>query len=144
MLSLLDDPDANRTIDTTTRASGWPRCALFQFVFEARAYCDQLQRFLATHSKLHQNREAHFLAPAETDAIFAAPDNGRGWADAISPQIAFRLSERIGFNRDDVTLGNATNIYTQAKDAKSGTPHSLRTSVRLSTSLVKEAARGGT
>lgn len=83
-----------------------------------------IQRVLAIPPKRFDKRIVTFLAPPEVDALVAAPDQSRweGRRDRIllllAVQTGLRVSELIGLNCGDVTLGTGASVLCEGKGRK--------------------------
>lgn len=80
-----------------------------------------IQRVLAIPPKRFDKRIVTFLAPAEVDALLAAPDQSRweGRRDRVllllAVQTGLRVSELTGLNCGDVTLGAGPSVRCEGK-----------------------------
>lgn len=87
-------------------------------------HADLMQRVLAIPPKRYDKKIVSFLTPAEIDALLAAPDTTRweGRRDRVlmllSIQTGLRLSEIIGLNCGDITLGTGANVRCEGKGRK--------------------------
>jgi site-specific recombinase XerD len=83
-----------------------------------------IQRVLAIPPKRFDKRSMTFLTPVEVDALIAAPDQSRweGRRDRVlmllAVQTGLRVSELIGLNCSDVTLGAGASIRCHGKGRK--------------------------
>jgi site-specific recombinase XerD len=83
-----------------------------------------IQRVLAIPPKRFDKRIVTFLAPAEVDALIAAPDQSRweGRRDRalmlLAIQTGLRVSELTGLNCGDLTLGVGANVRCEGKGRK--------------------------
>ena len=83
-----------------------------------------IQRVLAIPPKRFEKRIVTYLTPAEIDALIAAPDQTRweGRRDRtlmlLAIQTGLRVSELIGLNCCDVTLGTGANVRCEGKGRK--------------------------
>ena len=83
-----------------------------------------IQRVLAIPPKRFEKRIVTYLTPAEIDALVAAPDQSRweGRRDRtlmlLAIQTGLRVSELIGLNCCDVTLGTGANVRCEGKGRK--------------------------
>lgn len=83
-----------------------------------------IQRVLAIPPKRFDKRIVTFLTPPEVDALIAAPDQTRweGRRDRVlmllAIQTGLRVSELIGLNCRDVTLGIGANVRCEGKGRK--------------------------
>jgi site-specific recombinase XerD len=83
-----------------------------------------IQRVLAIPPKRFAKRIVTFLTPPEVDALIAAPDQTRweGRRDRVlmllAIQTGLRVSELIGLNCADVTLGIGANVRCEGKGRK--------------------------
>ena len=83
-----------------------------------------IQRVLAIPPKRFDKRIVTFLTPPEVDALIAAPDQCRweGRRDRVlmllAIQTGLRVSELIGLNCGDVTLGIGANVRCEGKGRK--------------------------
>jgi site-specific recombinase XerD len=83
-----------------------------------------IQRVLAIPPKRFDKRIVTFLAPDEVDALLAAPDQTRweGRRDRalmlLAIQTGLRVSELIGLNCCDLTLGVGANVCCEGKGRK--------------------------
>jgi site-specific recombinase XerD len=83
-----------------------------------------IQRVLAIPPKRFEKRIVSFLTAAEIAALIAAPDPHRweGRRDRammlLAVQTGLRVSELIGLNCADVTLGDAANVRCEGKGRK--------------------------
>jgi site-specific recombinase XerD len=83
-----------------------------------------IQRVLAIPPKRFDKRIVTFLSPPEIDALLAAPDQSRweGRRDRtlmfLAVQTGLRVSELIGLNCRDVTLGTGANVRCEGKGRK--------------------------
>lgn len=83
-----------------------------------------IQRVLAIPPKRFDKRIVTFLTPAEVDALIAAPDPARweGRRDRammlLAIQTGLRVSELIGLNCGDLTLGAGANVCCEGKGRK--------------------------
>jgi site-specific recombinase XerD len=83
-----------------------------------------IQRVLAIPPKRTEKRLVAFLTAAEITALIAAPDPNRweGRRDKammmLAAQTGLRVSELIGLNCADVTLGDGANVACQGKGRK--------------------------
>lgn len=83
-----------------------------------------IQRVLAIPPKRFDKRIVTFLTPTEVDALLAAPDPSRweGRRDRVlmllAIQTGLRVSELIGLNCADVTLGTGANVRCEGKGRK--------------------------
>ena len=83
-----------------------------------------IQRVLAIPPKRFEKRIVTYLIPPEIDALVAAPDQSRweGRRDRtlmlLAIQTGLRVSELIGLNCCDVTLGTGANVRCEGKGRK--------------------------
>jgi site-specific recombinase XerD len=83
-----------------------------------------IQRVLAIPPKRFNKRIVTFLSPPEVDALVAAPDQSRweGRRDRtlllLAVQTGLRVSELIGLNCRDVTLGAGASVLCEGKGRK--------------------------
>jgi site-specific recombinase XerD len=83
-----------------------------------------IQRVLAIPPKRFDKRIVTFLTPPEVEALIAAPDTSRweGRRDRalmlLAIQTGLRVSELIGLNCGDVTLGTGANVRCEGKGRK--------------------------
>ncbi|MDQ1537847.1 MAG: hypothetical protein QOE58_2240 [Actinomycetota bacterium] len=83
-----------------------------------------IQRVLAIPPKRFTKRIVTFLTPPEVEALIAAPDQCRweGRRDRVlmllATQTGLRVSELIGLNCADVTLGVGANVRCEGKGRK--------------------------
>jgi len=83
-----------------------------------------IQRVLAIPPKRFDKRIVTFLTPTEVDALVAAPDRSRweGRRDQmlllLAVQTGLRVSELIGLNCGDVTLGTGASVRCEGKGRK--------------------------
>ncbi len=83
-----------------------------------------IQRVLAIPPKRFDKRIVTFLTPPEVDALIAAPDQCRweGRRDRVlmllAIQTGLRVSELIGLNCGDATLGVGANVRCEGKGRK--------------------------
>lgn len=83
-----------------------------------------IQRVLAIPPKRFDKRIVTFLTPAEADALIAAPDPTRweGRRDRalmlLAVQTGLRVSELIGLDCGDLTLGVGANVCCEGKGRK--------------------------
>lgn len=83
-----------------------------------------IQRVLAIPPKRFDKRIVTFLTPAEVDALITAPDQARweGRRDRalmlLAIQTGLRVSELIGLNCGDLTLGAGANVCCEGKGRK--------------------------
>jgi site-specific recombinase XerD len=83
-----------------------------------------IQRVLAIPAKRFDKRIVTFLTAAEVDALLAAPDQGRweGRRDRVlmllAVQTGLRVSELIGLDCGDVTLGTGASVRCEGKGRK--------------------------
>ena len=83
-----------------------------------------IQRVLAIPPKRFDKRIVTFLSPGEVDALLAAPDQSRweGRRDRtlmlLAVQTGLRVSELVGLNCADVTLGPGANVRCEGKGRK--------------------------
>lgn len=83
-----------------------------------------IQRVLAIPPKRFDKRIVTFLSAPEIDALIAAPDQSRweGRRDRtlmlLAVQTGLRVSELIGLNCADVTLGTGANVLCEGKGRK--------------------------
>jgi site-specific recombinase XerD len=83
-----------------------------------------IQRVLAIPPKRFDKRIVTFLTPTEVDALIAAPDQSR-WERRrdralmlLAIQTGLRVSELIGLNCGDLTLGVGANVCCEGKGRK--------------------------
>lgn len=83
-----------------------------------------IQRVLAIPPKRHDNPTLTFLTPAEADALIAAPDRDT-WVGRrdhtmllLAIQTGLRVSELIGLDCGNVTLGTGAHIHCTGKGRK--------------------------
>ena len=97
------------------------------FAYAALRHPEQamlIQRVLAIPPKRFNKRIVTFLSPPEVDAIVAAPDQSRweGRRDRtlllLAVQTGLRVSELIGLNCRDVTLGTGASVLCEGKGRK--------------------------
>ena len=108
-----------------------------------------IQRVLAIPPKRFDKRIVTFLTAAEIDALIAAPDQSRweGRRDRalmlLAIQTGLRVSELIGLNCGDVTLGTGANVRCEGKGRKAArrSPHQPRRGVCIRAWLTERAGR---
>jgi len=83
-----------------------------------------IQRVLAIPPKRFAKQTMTFLSATEVDALIAAPDQSRweGRRDRVlmllAVQTGLRVSELIGLDSGDVTLGTGASVHCQGKGRK--------------------------
>jgi site-specific recombinase XerD len=117
---------------------------------EAPAQSAQIQRVLAIPGKRHIRTLVHFLTRPEVDALLAAPDQ-RTWSGRrdhalflVAVQTGLRLSELIGIERQDVTLGTGAHIRVVGKGRKERCVPLTKQTVAVLQAWLREPARGNT
>jgi len=89
-----------------------------------------IERVLAIPPKRCAKQTMTFLSATEVDALIATPDQSRweGRRDRVlmllAVQTGLRVSELIGLDSGDVTLGTGASVHCQGKGASSVPSHS--------------------
>lgn len=109
-----------------------------------------IQRVLAIPPKRFDRRIVTFLTPPEVEALIAAPDTSRweGRRDRVlmllAIQTGLRVSELIGLNCADVTLGTGANVRCEGKGRKQrAVPLTRPVEALLRSWLAERAGRPG-
>jgi integrase len=99
--------------------------SLFRYAqLECPEHAELIARVLAIPTKRPDTTIVAYLSAAETDALLAAPDRSTplGRRDhlliLLAVQSGLRVSELIGLNCADLTLGVGANLYTKGKGRK--------------------------
>jgi site-specific recombinase XerD len=99
--------------------------SFFHYVsFQEPAYADQCRRLLAIPSKRYERRLIDYLTAEEIDALMAAPAETTwlGRRDRalllVALQTGLRVSELIGLQRQDASLGIGAHLHCQGKGRK--------------------------
>jgi site-specific recombinase XerD len=107
-----------------------------------------IQRVLAIPPKRFDKRIVTFLTAREVDALLAAPDQSRweGRRDRVllllAVQTGLRVSELIGLNRSDVTLGIGASVRCEGKGRKQRAVPLSAPAAALLRSWLRERAGG--
>jgi site-specific recombinase XerD len=109
-----------------------------------------IQQVLAIPPKRFDKRVVTFLSSAEVDALLAAPDQRRweGRRDRalmlLAVQTGLRVSELVGLNCADITLGSSANVRCEGKGRKQrAVPVNGPVAALLQTWLAERAGRPG-
>ena len=112
-------------------------------------HADLIQRVLAIPPKRFDKPTVSFLAQAEINALVNAPDRTRweGRRDRalilLTVQTGLRVSELIGLNCGDITLGDGTHVQCEGKGRKQrAVPLTTTTEAVMRTWITERA--GGT
>jgi site-specific recombinase XerD len=123
--------------------------SFFRFAaFEAPAHSAQIQRVLAIPSKRFTRTLVEFLARAEVDALFAAPDQNTwlGRRDhafiLLAVQTGLRLSEMTALKREDIIFGTGAHVRVIGKGRKERCTPVAKSTIAVLKAWLREPQRG--
>jgi site-specific recombinase XerD len=152
IVAFLDEMEKSRGISPRSRNLRLTAIRSFfhYAALEAPAQSAQIQRVLAIPGKRHIRTLVHFLTRPEVDALLAAPDQ-RTWSGRrdhalllVAVQTGLRLSELIGIERQDVTLGTGAHIRVVGKGRKERCVPLTKQTVAVLQSWLRQSVRGNT
>jgi integrase/recombinase XerD len=124
--AFLNDLEGTRDVSARTRNLRLTAIhSFFHFLaYEEPGHSAQIQRVLAIPSKRHMQRQIHFLARTEIEALLASPDR-KTWIGQrdytllfLALQTGLRLSELIGLTRSSLMLENSPHVHCIGKGRK--------------------------
>lgn len=126
VLAFLDELEQRRGASARTRNLRLTAVhSFFRYAaFESPAHAAQVQRVLAIPSKRFTRTLVNHLSRAEVDALLAAPDRST-WSGRrdhalilLAVQTGLRLSELIGLQREDLSIGTGSHVRVIGKGRK--------------------------